>query len=322
MAETGALDESGTFELPLKVGYRTGAGVMYRATVEQLLDSPHCRDLRGKVNLIFTSPPFPLNRKKKYGNLKGEMYLEWITGLAPQLADLLTPDGSIVLEIGNAWEPGKPVMSTLPMMTLLRFLQAGNLNLCQQFVCHNPTRLPTPVQWVSVKRVRVKDSFTQIWWMSPNENPKANNRNVLNEYSQRMKQLLSRGHYNSGRRPSGHNIGRTSFLTDNGGSIPSNVLTIANTASADPYRRYCREHGLDAHPAPMQPSLVRFFVNLLTEANDLVFDPFSGSNSTGAIAEELGRQWVSVEPNELYVLGSRGRFPDLAEYGPPAVKGG
>lgn len=304
---------------PLRVGYRTDAGVMYRATVEQLLNSHHGDDLRGRVNLIFTSPPFPLNRKKKYGNHTGEKYLEWIAGLAPRLTDLLTPDGSLVLEIGNAWEAGKPMMSTLPIETLLRFLRAGGLNLCQQFVCHNPTRLPTPVQWVNIRRVRVKDSFTHVWWMSPNDNPKANNRNVLTEYSVRMKKLLQRRSYNAGLRPSGHNIGKTSFLTDNGGAIPSNVLTIANTTSADPYRKYCREHGFDAHPAPMQPDLVRFFVNLLTDASDLILDPFGGSNSTGAVAEELDRRWVSVEPNEVYIESSRGRFPELAEHGPGAV---
>ncbi len=160
-AEAGPLNEWGVAQVPLtaaplKVGYRTESGIMYRATVEQLLESRYCDDLHGKVNLIFTSPPFPLNRKKKYGNHTGEKYLEWITNLAPKLVDLLTPDGSLVLEIGNAWEPRKPVMSTLPLLTLLRFLEAGGLNLCQQFICHNPTRLPTPVQWVNVKRIRVK----------------------------------------------------------------------------------------------------------------------------------------------------------------------
>ncbi len=315
-ADGGPLDEWGITQeplntVPLTVGYRTESGVMYRATVEQLLESPVGDNLRGQVNLIFTSPPFPLNRKKRYGNHTGDDYLEWIKNLAPKLAKLLTPDGSIVMEIGNAWEPGKPVMSTLPLRTLLDFLDAGKLNLCQQFVCHNPTRLPTPVQWVNIKRVRVKDSFTHVWWMSLKANPKANNRRVLTEYSPRMKALLKRGNYNFGKRPSGHHIGETSFLMDNGGAIPSNVLTMPNTSSSDPYRQYCRDHGFAPHPAPMQPDLVKFFVNLLTDPDDLVFDPFSGSNSTGAVSQELGRRWVSVEPNEEYVESSRGRFAEL-----------
>jgi len=58
---------------------------------------------------LFTSPPFPLNRKKKYGNLKGSEYQEWLAAFAPPFRKMLTPDGSIVLELGNAWDLLKPV---------------------------------------------------------------------------------------------------------------------------------------------------------------------------------------------------------------------
>jgi site-specific DNA-methyltransferase (cytosine-N4-specific) len=305
--ELGVAQESEATK-PLKIGYRMKSGRMYRGTVEQLLASRSGHNLRGKVNLIFTSPPFPLNRKKKYGNLAGQKYLDWIKGLAPQLVDLLTEDGSIVIELGNAWEPGKPVMSVLPMETLLGFMRAGDLNLCQEFVCHNPAKLPTPAQWVNIDRIRVKDSYTHVWWMSLSENPKADNRKVLSEYSPAMEKLLKRGTYNSGRRPSGHNISKDAFFTNNGGAIPPNVLTISNTSSTDPYRKYCRALGFEAHPAPMQAPLIRFFIEMLTDEGDLVFDPFAGSNSTGAIAHESERKWVSIEPRDDYVEASKGRF--------------
>jgi DNA modification methylase len=291
--------------------YRTRRGVMYLATVEDLLGSPAGRDIEGKVQLIFTSPPFPLNRKKKYGNKTGEDYLKWLRDLAPRLVNLLTPSGSIVMELGNSWEPGKPVMSTLALRAMLDFLDAGELNLCQQFVCHNPARLPSPAQWVNVERIRVKDSFTHVWWMSPSERPKADNRNVLVPYSGAMQELLVRGSYNSGGRPSGHNISKDAFTRDNGGAIPPNVLIHANTSSTDPYRAHCRSLGIKPHPAPMQTEMVSFFIKLLTDPSDLVFDPFAGSNTTGAVADHLGRHWLATEPNEEYVLGSQGRFPQL-----------
>ena len=261
---------------------------------------------------MFTSPPFPLNRKKRYGNEVGEEYVTWLARTAEPLRDLLTDDGSIVLELGNAWEPGKPVMSTLALRALLDFLEAADLHLCQQFVCHNPARLPTPAQWVNVERIRVKDAFTHVWWMSPNERPKANNRAVLTPYSDSMEKLLEKKHYNGGRRPSQHKIGETSFLTDNGGAIPPNVLTFSNTLSVDPYRRYCREQGIPLHPARMPAGLAEFFIRFLTEPGDLVFDPFAGSNTSGAAAEGLGRRWVAIEPNPDYIQGSRGRFAALA----------
>jgi site-specific DNA-methyltransferase (cytosine-N4-specific) len=164
------------------------------------------------------------------------------------------------------------------------------------------------VQWVNVERIRVKDVYTHVWWMAPTEKPKADNRRVLKEYSEAMLKLLASGRYNSGWRPSQHKIGRKSFLTDNKGAIPSNVLRLSNTQTNDPYQNYCREHALPMHPARMPMGLPEFFIKFLTNSRNLVCDPFAGSNTTGAAAEMLKRRWVSVEPCEDYIKGSRGRF--------------
>lgn len=260
------------------------------------------------IDLVLTSPPFPLNRKKKYGNRQGDEYVDWLASFAPELANRLSPTGSIVVEMGNSWEPGQPTMSTLALRSLLRFLDEGNLKLCQQFVWHNPARLPGPAQWVNIERVRVKDAYTQLWWMARTDRPKADNRRVLAPYSRSMKALLKTGKYNSGRRPSEYDIGASSFLTDNGGAIPSNVITAANTRSSSRYLAYCRTHEIQPHPARMPDKVAEFFIRFLTEPNDLVFDPFAGSNTTGEVAEMLGRRWISVEADITYVLGSMGRF--------------
>lgn len=288
--------------------YRTKFGKMYWSRIEEFVNSYHASELIGKVNLILTSPPFPLNRKKQYGNEIGKEYIEMISSLAVILKEFLTTDGSIVLEIGNAWEKGNPTMSTLPIKTLLSFLDKGKLKLCEQFVCYNPARLPGPTQWVNVDRIRVKDAFTNAWWMSPSSYPKANNRNVLTEYSPSMKKLLKSQKYNSGKRPSEHHIGSKSFLQNNGGAIPSNVLIISNTESSSEYLKYCKSKNLDRHPARMPYFLAKFFIEFLTEPGDLVMDPFAGSNTTGYAAETLGRRWLSIEANETYIRGSIGRF--------------
>jgi len=246
------------------------------------------------------------------------------------LGDLLADDGSIVVELGNGWEQGTPTMSTLPLEALLKFKEEGKFHLCQEFVCYNPARLPSPAQWVNVERCRVKDSYTRVWWMSRNPRPKADNRKVLTGYSSSMKKLLERGTYNSGKRPSEHDIGEESFLTNNGGAIPPNVflpaveellpdflarlpalhglLSIANTASNDPFHRHCRENNLALHPAKMPQKLVEFFIRLLTDENDLVMDPFAGSNTTGFVAESLKRRWLGIERDLQYAIASRHRF--------------
>ena len=303
--------------------YRTKFGRMIVGKAEEVLATYPVTKSRGKVQLILTSPPFPLNRKKKYGNLKGDEYVEWLSGLAPLFREYLRPDGSLVVELGNAWVPGKPIMSTLTLKALIGFLEAADLNLCQEFICFNPARLPSPAQWVNVERIRVKDAFTRVWWMSPAERPKADNRDVLTAYSDSMRKLLLKGTYNPGRRPSGHKIGETSFLKENDGSIPPNVLVpsvqnmlpellevlpIANTGTTDAYQAFCRAHGIEPHPARMPLSLAEFFIRFLTGEGDLVMDPFAGSNTTGFVAESLRRRWLSIEAESKYAAASGARF--------------
>lgn len=292
----------------IKAAYSTSLGKCLQGNVEDIINEKSFQKYKGKVNLIFTSPPFPLNRKKKYGNLKGKQYVDWLTKITTSLKDYLADDGSLVIEIGNSWEENEPVMSTLPLKTLLAIKTKGKFKLCQQFVWFNTAKLPSPAQWVNIERTRVKDSFTTIWWLSKTAKPKANNKNVLEVYSQSMKRLLKTKKYNSGRRPSEHDIGEKSFLTNNGGSIPSNVLIAANTASNSNYLNGCKENGITPHPARMPNFIAEFFIKFLTDKNDLVLDPFSGSNTTGEISESLKRKWLSIEVDENYINGSKLKF--------------
>ena len=277
---------------------------------EQILRQPDLAPLKGKVQLIFTSPPFPLNTKKKYGNLRGDNYLTWLAKFGPIMRELLTPTGSIVIELGNSWESGDPTMSTLPLRSLLYFQEQNYLNLCQEFICHNPARLPSPAEWVTVRRIRLKDSFTRLWWLAPTKYPKANNRNVLKPYSAAQQRLINGGKFNAGRRPSQYVISEKKFSKDNGGAIAPSVLVISNTRSNDDYQLYCRKHKIEFHPARMPIELPQFFIKFLTDPGDIVLDPFGGSNTTGLAADGLDRFWVSVEPNRDYVRGSMGRFKE------------
>lgn len=316
--------------LPFKQrpAYTTPRGRLFVGKAEDVLSSASLDPWRGKVQLVFTSPPFPLVRQKKYGNLVGTAFSDWLASFAKPLASLLKPDGSIVIELGNGWNPGVPTVSTIGIKSLLAFQEAAGLHLCQEFICYNPARLPTPIEWVAVRRMRVKDAFTRVWWMAPTPTPKADNRKVLTEYSESMRRLLKKGSYTGGKRPSEHNIGEASFLADNGGAIPPNVLVlpesdapvepqavlpIANTTSRDGYHEACKRLGLIRHPAAMPELLVRFFVQFLSDPGDVILDPFAGSNTTGAAAEELGREWIGVEADATYAEASKVRFAGKAK---------
>lgn len=307
-----------------KAIYQTRLGAMYCGESEKVLESARFKAMRGKAQLVFTSPPFPLITEKSYGNHRGEQYIEWLASFAKPLRRMVKPNGSIVLEIGNVWEPGKPVMSTVVLRALLKFLEEGGLHLCQEFVWYNSAKLPSPAQWVNVTRSRVKDAFSRVWWMSPSETPKADNRRVLRPYSPSMKRLIKTGRYNGGGRPSHHQIGEQSFKRDNGGAIPPNVigaddveslhslLKASNTRSTEQYQLFCRKNELPTHPARMPTELAEFFVKFLTDEDDLVIDPFAGSNTTGAAAESLGRRWASIEANWMFAAPSISRFAPIA----------
>jgi site-specific DNA-methyltransferase (cytosine-N4-specific) len=283
-------------------------GSAYLASIEDFLDSPLGKSYIGKVQLILTSPPYPLVVPKKYGNRVGDDYLNWIANLAPKLKALLKPEGSLVMEIGNSWDKGSPTMSLLPLKTLMAVADSSDMKICQQFIWNNPAKLPGPATWVNIKRVRVTDSYTHLWWYSPSEHPKANNRNVLIPYGDGMKKLLKTKKYNSGVRPSGHIIGEKSFFTNNGGAIPSSALNIANAGADSKYRDWCNQNGVPQHPARMPIALADFFIKFLTDENDLVFDPFGGSLTTAKSAEDLNRNWLSTEADEAYLIGGKGRF--------------
>ena len=139
-----------------------------------------------------------------------------------------------------------------------------------------------------------------------------------------MRKLLRKGTYTGGKRPSEHHIGLKSFLTDNGGAIPANVLVppesdqvvepqailpIPNTVSRGKYHDACRDANVARHPAAMPEPLIEFFVKFLTDPGDVVFDPFAGSNTTGSVAERLGRNWIGIEADAEYARASRVRFP-------------
>lgn len=258
------------------------------------------------VDLIMTSPPFGLVRKKSYGNEDADEYCNWFRPFAEGFKRVLKDDGSLVIDIGGAWVQGQPTRSLYHFKLLVMLVEEFGFHLCQEHYWWNPAKLPSPAEWVNVRRVRVKDAVNSIYWLSKTPYPKANNRRILAPYSKSMKGLLKNG-YVSKLRPSGHDIS-TKFQKDNGGSVPPNLLAIANTESTSRYQEYCRENNIPIHPARFPSQLPEYFIRFLTEPGDTVLDPFAGSCVTGAVAEELRRKWICCEMSEEYLNGALARF--------------
>jgi site-specific DNA-methyltransferase (cytosine-N4-specific) len=283
--------------------YTTDLGACHHADALSLL-----RSLPDEgVNLVLTSPPYALRRKKAYGNVDANAYLEWFLPFANEIHRVLRADGSFVFEISSPWERGTGTRALFLYRLILNLCE--RFHLCQELYWYNPAKLPSPAEYVTIRRTRVKDAVNVVWWLGKSSSPKADNRRVLRPYSSSMHRLFREG-MRATRRPSEHRIGE-GIGRDNGGAIPPNLLEIPNTTSLDPYLARCKEQGSTPHPARFPHALPDFVIRLLTEPGDLVVDPFAGSNVTGFVAESLGRRWIAGDLDEGYVAGSRLRFDGL-----------
>lgn len=291
------------FEAKAKIYHKTKHGKIYHGDSLYLL---HKILEPQSVDLIMTSPPFGLTRPKAYGNKTEEQYLRWFRGFAEGFKRVLKPTGSLVIDIGGAWTKGEPSRSLYHFDLLTMLCREFGFHLAQEHFWWNPSKLPTPVEWVNVRRCRVKDAINCIWWLSPTTRPKADNTKILAPYSDSMKKLLKDG-YNKSLRPSGHDIS-DKWKKDNGGAVPPNLLALANTESNSVYSRYCRDKNLTIHPARFPTGLPEYFIRFLTDPGDFVLDPFGGSCVTGEVAEKLERKWICCEMFEPYLEGAIGRF--------------
>jgi DNA modification methylase len=261
------------------------------------------------VDLVMTSPPFALLRKKEYGNADQDQYVDWLLAFGRLVLRKLKQNGSFVLDLGGAYQRGTPARSLYNFRVLLRLCDEVGFFLAEDFYWFNPSKLPSPIEWVNKRKLRAKDSVNTVWWLSKTEWPKADVSKVLAEYSPRMKKLLEdpSAFYKPKLRPSGHDIGE-GFGKDNGGAIPSNLLQIPNSESNGGYLAGCKTLGLKGHPARFPAKLPEFFIRMLTDPGDLVVDIFAGSNTTGMVAEAERRRWMAFDLSTEYLAASSFRF--------------
>jgi site-specific DNA-methyltransferase (cytosine-N4-specific) len=295
------------------------------------LGAAYCGDSLGmlqalpsaSVNLVVTSPPYALHFKKAYGNEDKDRYVKWFLPFAKEIQRVLTNDGSFVLNIGGSYNKGTPTRSVYHFKLLIALVEEIGFHLAQECFWYNPAKMPVPAEWVTVRRIRVRDSVEYVWWLSKTPYPKASNLNVLKEYSEDMIRLNKNG-VRGTTRPSGHLIRESFDKIDAGGAIPPNVteaefdvpesmMKMGNNSANDSYTKRCKEEGIKIHPARFPALLPKFFIKLLTDPNDLILDPFAGSLTAGAVAEQLDRRWIAGEAVEEYLKAGTFRFQEFSQ---------
>jgi DNA modification methylase len=261
----------------------------------------------GSVNAIVTSPPFPLNRQRDYGGWASDRWMDLALRHIAAMKPLLAGDGSMVLNLSDVYIRGIPVLNPY-QENLVGQMRRTGWNLCGKFFHINPAK-PKATPWVTKSRERIANAVETYYWFSPRPHCKANNRNVLEPYSDRFQRTLAAGGEfraaECGARQSSPGL---RYKVNNFGRIPHNFFVCAHEGPRSAYSRYCASHGLPRHPAIMPRQIAEFCVKFLTDAGDLLYDPFGGSLVLPAACKKFGRRYTSSEKCHEYIRGGLSRL--------------
>lgn len=256
----------------------------------------------GSVDLVLSSPPYPLLNPRNYGNPRPEAWVDWMLSFCDGFSRVLSEKGSIMLNVGRTWRRGEPTQELHIERLLIALEDQLGIHLLQMLQWSSPTKLPTPAPWVARTRLRVTPSVEPILWLSKNPFAHGNNRNLLRPYSSTGLESIRKPRIS--KRPCGIQFGKNSFV-DRGGSIPPSLITaVPNGAEEMRYRKAMCALGQEPHPAVLPAAVARFGILLATEPGDLVYDPFAGSGTVPVEAIKLGRRAIASERSRLFLDGA------------------
>lgn len=290
------------------LAWSTDSGVALWAHAEDVASAIE----HGSLQLVFTSPVYPIQSGRDYGKMTPAVWLDWMTRLTRLWADLITDDGIIALNIGDVHIPGIPAMSPV----LYRYMLAciDDLGLYEQQADYwlNPTKLGN-IQWTAKDRRIPKGAIEHVKYLSKHPFPKRSVEEVLVPRRSSAARVAADRKRLVENRPSGYDIRPAAFHGE-GDAIPPNLIVAGGAPSNDAYARRCRRAGLRLHPARFPEALPERVILQCTDPGDTVYDPMAGSGTTGAVAARLGRRFMVTEPMLVYVEGQMLRFDERADF--------
>lgn len=314
LTKPAAKDLSSILPTVSVIGFSTDLGIAILGTCESVFSS-----IDSPISLVVTSPPYPLASQRRYGNPPEPVYVDWICKTLEPVIKNMVPGGSICLNISNdIFLPQSPARSMYCERLLLALNSRFGLELMDRLVWDNPQKPPGPFQYASKARTQLNVAYEPVYWLTNDPHKvRSNNRRVLQQHSEKHLALIRNGGENrEGVYSDGaYRVRPGSFGAPTEGRIPKNILRYGHRCKEQSaYKKAARALGLPVHGAPMPSKLASFLINFLTEPGDLVADPFSGSFTTAAEAERLGRRWLATETMVEYVLGGSTRFTQAPGY--------
>ena len=267
---------------------------------------------KNSATCVLISPPYPLVKPRPYDadvpDWRPENYLHTLLDHIECIRTRLSDDGSLVLNLGPTFLPGRPVRNPYQHQLMAALVDRLAWNIVDEHFWFSPCKARGS-NHVTRARTHAVNGVEQFYILSPTGRTKCNNLRVLNPYSQHHRRKLEAGgELVRAATPSQIQWPGVKHRQPHAGSIPFNHhLTPPDQDRA--YRQYCRSAGVAVHPAMMPTRLAEFFILLTTEPRDLVVDCFAGSLRTAAAALRLDRRFIVSDRCLDYLRGGMCRLP-------------
>lgn len=246
------------------------------------------------VDLIFTSPPYADQRKRVYGGIHPNAYVDWFMPKAQQFFRVLKPTGTFVLNIKERAVNGE--RHTYVIELILEMRKNGWL-WTEEFMWHKKNSYPG--KWPN----RFRDNWERLIQF--------NKQRKFNMYQEAV--MVPVGSWAEGRLKKLSETDKTRDESKVGSGFGKNVSNWVGRDFVYPNNvlHMATESSNKRHSAVFPVPLPSWFIRLFTKEGDVVLDPFIGSGTTAVAAAKLGRRFVGIDTNPDYVVLSYDRIRDL-----------
>ncbi len=245
----------------------------------------------GFFDLIVTSPPYADSRRKTYGGIHPDDYVEWFLPRSAEFLRVLKPTGTFILNIKERVMNGE--RHTYVIELILEMRKQGWL-WTEEFIWHKKNCYPG--KWPN----RFRDAWERCLQF--------NKQKKFHMYQEEV--MIPVGSWSEARL---RNLSKTDRRRDESKVQSGFGKKIANWVGREKVYptnvlHLATECGNKNHSAVFPVDLPQWFIKLFTKEGEWILDPFAGSGTTGVAALQTSRKFVIIDTNQEYCRMAKERI--------------